>query len=256
MRINSFINHWLLLLCLVAVSYLSSCNEGVTSQGIGTEVQALPINMDATVQLPSGEVIVLSRNSDGEIPSEVLREFNQTNLHAHGYVGVRNELGSELNLTLSQEVVDYDIAEPFHLGLRFWSPAFSLSEAGAPPTTADLAAYFTPGRVFETGQGVGRAQLGILLPTDDTSFKNYRSRTDYAHNEEGSVTVESVAPVTITSDLLPEPMTYSIITFSYEVAVGVWNIPVVSGRRTELDTFRTKNIAQVEGTASLVLIIN
>ena len=241
-----------LILCAFLFGLMSSCTESLPGQLPVKNVEVLPIGLDATVTLANGEVISVRKFPDGVAMGNSNEGLTETNLHSHGYAGVRAGLGPELNLTLSRKEFGNAVSEAFQLGLRFWDPTFTTADDGTPPTKETLEEYFSPGRNFTVGRGEGFAQLGILIPTDDRSGTNYRSRTDYLDTQEGTVTVLSVTPFTPTSDLVPVPVTYSIVTFSYDVSVGVYE-PASGAAPGE---FRASKAARVEGTVRMVLQAN
>lgn len=210
----------------------------------------VPLGFTADIDIPDEPDLRLNVQSSDEFSIEESERLGITNLYSHGYVTER-AFGPELNLLLSRKLEPIELQEPFINSFRFWDDSF-LNEDGSAAPDAMLREYFTIGRTFPVGVGPGMVRFGILLPTSDQSRTNYRSTTDITTEVDGFV---SVIDVQVFSNAQFQGLSEEIylITFSYDLAIGIYNAGQDEATGPPLYNFTSKSTARVTGISTLKL---
>ncbi len=161
----------------------------------------------------------------------------------------QDETGPLLYLGVGKLPENSTSPERFVFSLRFRAEGL---DPAVSPDDSTFRDYFPDGKEFSFGSEAGAVQLGMLLPTTDLFGE--RSQSAFLESPQGTVRVESIETF-----LAPIPereggeKEYLMITFSFNGEVGIHDRFEASRAERNGEMYLASEVAQVSGTATLVL---
>ena len=238
----------------IFVLALTSCTDLTDSDALNTVI-APPVGYVAEVRMPNGASLSLAESYEasapldsGQAPGDWGNLLSSTPIH---FLNNTDAFHFLLTRDLSAGRVE---GEDVRFALRFHGLVYAYDNRFQLLNPTGVVNSFAPGARFRVGDQTGEVELGISLPTTKDVDVNYPSWTRYVAASSayaGEVVVTAVEPFQF-----PSGESYPLVTFSYDVAVGVFDadeLPSAAAVRSL--TYRTDDVAYVRGTATFLLTV-